>query len=339
MGCFAYIAIGGEDKLLKFEMDPESGELNDRREVMLRGGPGPLAVDPTQGKLYIGLRSVREIVSYGIDDHTGDLTPLGEPALLDADPCYLATDRTGRFLFSAYYGAGKVMVHPLHADGSVGQKPVTEIATAERAHCIRPDPSNRYVLVPHTAGPNLIFQFEFDAESGALTPNRVPKVVPPPGEGPRHYVYHPNQPVVYFSNEQGCSVTAYSFDAERGTLAPFQTLSTLPPSFDGANTCAQIHIHPTGRYLYVSNRGHDSIACFAVDMASGRLTSLGQQSTEPTPRVFGLDPAGNFLFAAGQGSGVLAAYRIDAATGLLDPIAEYKVGERPMWVMLLDLDR
>jgi 6-phosphogluconolactonase len=162
-------------------------------------------------------------------------------------------------------------------------------------------------------------------------------VIPPEGTGPRHYDYHPNEAYVYVVNEQGCSVTAYRFDRAAGTLSPLQTLSTLPEGYRGENSCAQIHIHPSGRFLYAANRGHDSIACFAVDPGSGRLTALGQQPSEPVPRTFGLDPAGHFLYAAGQGTGRLAAYRIDQEQGTLSLLDTYAVGEHPMWVQVLDL--
>ena len=333
--CYAYIALGGEDKLLIFAVNSDDGSLHLQQEISLGGSPGPLAVDPSQQYLYVGLRSTNEIVSFRIDPSNGDLTPFGGAVSLDADPCYLAIDRQGRFLFSSYYGAGKIMVHTINSAGGLAQQPVDVHLTAERAHCIQPDPSNQFVFVPHTAGPNLIFQFRLDSQTGNLTPNSVPRIVPKGGEGPRHYVFHPTKDLVYFSNEQGCSVTAYRLDPEAGTLSFIQTLSTLPDGYAGSNTCAQIHIHPSGRFLYVSNRGHDSIACFAVDDTSGQLTSLGQQPTEPTPRVFGLDPTGRYLYAAGQGSGQLAAYRLDEESGILRPLRTYPVGERPMWVMVL----
>ena len=332
----AYIAVGGENKLLHLRMAEATGQLQSQGALSLNGAPGPLAVDPAQRHLYVGLRSTSELVSFHIDQQTGDLSPFGPTVALDADPCYLATDRRGRFLLSSYYGAGKIAVHPLADDGSIGAQPTAALPTAERAHCIQTDRSNRYLFVPHTAGPNLIFQFHFDEETGTFTPNAVPQVIPLAGEGPRHFVFHPQLDILYFSNEQGCSVTAYRFDVSSGTLSPFQTLSTLPADFAGENTCAQIQIHPSGHFLYVANRGHDSIACYAIDNA-GVLTSRGQQKTEPVPRTFNLDPTGNFLFAAGQGSGVLASYRIDQETGLLQPLTSYDVGERPMWVMLLDL--
>ena len=337
MNHYAYIAVGGGEKILTFKMTPENGELQLLRELTLGGAPGPLAVDPTQRLLYAGLRSTREIVSFRIAPQDGDLSAFGNAVSLDADPCYLSTDRRGRFLLSAFYGAGKVMVHHIGGDGAVESEPVGSYTTAEHAHCIQTDPSNRFAFVPHTVGPNLIFQFKFDADTGKLTPNRVPRVIPDAGAGPRHYTFHPTQDFVYFSNEQGCSVTAYRFDPRDGTLAPIQTLSTLPSAYSGENTCAQIHIHPSGRFLYVSNRGHDSIACFSVDGASGRLALIGQQPTEPIPRTFGLEPVGRYLYAAGQGSGRLAAYQIDGQTGALSQVGIYPTGERPMWVMFLGL--
>lgn len=331
---YAYIAIGGENKLLIYEMDTETGTLTPLDEVALSGAPGPLAFDPQQQFLYAGLRSTREIASFRIDADSGRLTPIGTVSL-DADPCYMSTDRRGRFLLSAYYGAGQVTVHPIGEDGDVGGSAIVSLPTAEHAHCIQTDASNRFAFVPHTAEPNRIFQFEFDEETGVLTPNAEPKVIPEEGVGPRHFVFHPAQDVLYFSNEQGSSVTAYRFNSATGTLTPFQTLSTLPAGYDGENTGAQIHIHPSRRFLYASNRGHDSIACFAIDPNSGELTARGHQPTEPIPRVFNLDPAGRFLFAAGQGSGRLAAYRIDGETGSLQPMTVYPVGERPMWVQIL----
>jgi 6-phosphogluconolactonase len=150
--------------------------------------------------------------------------------------------------------------------------------------------------------------------------------------GPRHYCFHPSLDLVYFSNEQGCSVSAYRLDGATGTLSAIQTISTLPSGFSARNTCSQIHLTPSGRYLYVGNRGHNSIAGFAVD-AAGRLTALGQVSTEPVPSAFALDSAGRFLFAAGSASGRLASYRITVETGALTPLATLAVGQRPQAVL------
>lgn len=333
MAFYAYVAVGGENKILIFQMDRETGELRDRREVALGGGPGPLTVDPEQRFMYVGVRSTCEMASFRIDSGTGSLTHFGT-APLSSDPCYAATDRKGRFVLSSYYRAGKVTVHAIGGDGAVtGQ--VAEVSTAEHAHCIRTDVSNRFVFVPHTMPANAIFQFTFDERTGALTPNAVPKVVAGAGAGPRHFDFHPDKDILYTSNENGSSVTAYHLDPKSGALTPFQTLSALPDGLDGKNTCAKIRIHPSGRFLYVSNRGHDSIAYFSVDSRTGALTSLGQQKTEPTPRAFNLDPTGNFLFAAGQGSGQMEAFRIDPRTGRLQSLAVYPVGKQVAWVLIL----
>ena len=334
MSHVAYIAIGGEEKLLCFDMNPSDGALTLRDEISLGGTPGPLAIDPTRRYLYVGLRSTCQIITFQIEPQTGQLTRLGDPVQLDTDPCYLSTDRTGRFLLAAYYRGGKVTVHPIDDAGAVGPTAVCTVETLPYAHCIQTDPTNRFAFLPHVSTSNTIFQFRFDAATGQLTPNNPPQVTPEPGVGPRHYVYHPTQNILYFSNEQGNSVTAYRLDPNQGTLTPFQTLPTLPADFTGANTCAKIKIDRAGRFLYVSNRGHDSIAGFTVD-ATGWLTAIGQQPTEPTPRAFTLDPSGNFLYASGQGSGNLAAYRINQQSGQLCPLTTYTIGARPMWVMII----
>ena len=329
----AYIAIGGENKLLRFGIDTHQGSLTLLDEIALGGAPGPLAVDPAQRVLYVGLRSTNQLVSYQIDAH-GALTPFGPTVTLDTDPCYLATDRRGRWLLAAYYRGGKATVHPLHPDVTIGDQPACTVETEPFAHCIETDPTNRFAFLPHVAQSNVIYQYHFDETTGQLTPNSPARIAHTPNVGPRHYVYHPTKAVVYFSNEQESSVTAYHLDPQ-GTLTSFQTLSTLPGNFTGENTCAQIHMHPQRHFLYVSNRGHDSIACFAIDEHLGLLTALGQQPTEPIPRAFNLDPSGNFLYVSGQGNGKLTSYRVDQVTGLLHQGATYHVGEKPMWVMVL----
>ena len=191
------------------------------------------------------------------------------------------------------------------------------------------------VLEPpkNNPGPNVIMQFRFDAQSGRLSPNTPLRVEPAGLLGPRHYTFHPSLDLVYFSNEQGCSVTAYRLDRAAGTLAAEQTISTLPGGYTERNTCSQIHLVPSGKFLYVGNRGHNSIAGFAVDAATGHLTAIGQVPTEAVPSAFCIDPAGHFVFAAGTASGRLASYRIDGATGALTPLAVQEVGKRPAAVL------
>ena len=237
-------------------------------------------------------------------------------------------------------------MHRLGADGAVGAPSLAWLATATGAHAIATDRSNRFAFVPHIArlndnvleppknnpGPNVIFQFKYDAQPGSLAPNSPLRVEQTETLGPRHYCFHPNLDLVYFSNEQGCSVSAYRLDNATGTLSAVQTITTLPAGFTARNTCSQIHLTPSGRLLYVGNRGHNSIAEFAVD-TSGRLTPAGQASTEPVPSAFCLDPAGHFVFAAGSASGRLASYRINEETGALTPLTTYAVGQRPQAVL------
>ena len=336
MAHHVYVSIGGEGKILRYGMDPTTGDLIPRGEIPVEGSPGALGVDPPRKVLYAALRSVQCLASYRIDPGTGNLTHVNT-VHAGLNPVYTITDRKGRFLLSSSYGEGQIAVFPLRDDGSIDEEAVERIDTADKAHSISTDPTNRFVFVPHVAGPNLIFQYKFDEKTGRLEPNAVPTVSPKEPEGPRHFCFHPSKDIVYFVNEQGGSVTAYNLDTSLGALSPFQTLSTLPDGFSEESSCAEIRIHPSGAFLYASNRGHDSLAIFAVDGADGSLTALGQQPTEPIPRAFTLDPAGNFLFAAGQGSGKLAAYSIDGASGALSLLKTYDVGNTPSWVEIVDI--
>jgi 6-phosphogluconolactonase len=338
MPYYMYVSLQGEDTLSRFGMDPATGALTRQDDVAVPGGPAPLAVNPARRFMYVGRRGASEVSSFRIDQRTGDLSPVGTVSL-PIDPCFLSTDRTGRFLLSSYYEGKGVAVHPIGNDGAASDPPIERLETARGAHSIQTDPSNRFAFVPHIAGrgPNEIRQFRFDARTGHLTPNTPPRVAPEREVGPRHFCFHPSKNLLYFSNEQGCSVTAYQLDTSAGTLTPLQTVSTLPDGYDGRNTCSKIQITPSGRFLYAANRGHNSIAGFAVDGATGLLTPIGQAASEPVPRAFSLDPAGNFLYAAGIESGRLAAYRVAADTGVLQPLTTYPLGSRPMWVLILSL--
>jgi 6-phosphogluconolactonase len=311
-------------------MDPASGKLERRGEVAVSGRPAPLAIDPSRRVLHVSRRGLPEISSYRIDHSNGGLSFMSTVPL-ETDPCYLSTDRKSKFLLSSYYEGAHVAVHPIGADGAVQYPPTEWHRTARGSHSIQTDRSNRFAFVPQIAGngPNLILQFRFDDETGHLVLNSPPAVAPKEVLGPRHFCFHPSKGILYFSNEQGCSVTGYNFDPEKGTLTAFQTISTLPQGFTGRNTCSQIQIHPSGKFLYAPNRGHDSIACFRVDERDGRLTSLGQAPSEPVPRAFSLDLEGKFLYSAGIESGRLAAFRIDQDTGKLDRMETYEVGKAP----------
>ena len=331
-----YVSLAGDDRIATLALDCATGEFEAIRETEMPGAPGPMTMSPDGGKLYAARRSIREMSSFGIDPSDGRLEHLGAIELA-SDPCFISTDRAGRFLLAAYYTAGAVSVHAIDESGVVLPDPVVWKTTLPKAHCIHLDESNTYTFLPHVGESNTIFQYLFDPDTGQLSDNEPARVDQPEGLGPRHYSYHPNGRFVYFDNEQGSSVTAYGFDRATGTLEPFQTVSTLPGGFDGHNTCAQIWMTPSGRNLYASNRGHDSIAMYAVDGDTGSLTYLGAQPTLSTPRAFGIDPSGSCMLVGGLDTGDMASYRIDPDYGRLAHLATAYVGQQPMWVLITDI--
>jgi 6-phosphogluconolactonase len=344
-----YVGLQDADKIAVFLID-DAGRLAKQSEVPVAGGPSVMAVGIERRVLYVGQRGGPAITTFRIDPKTGGLSAAGTAAQQHA-PTFLAPDRTGRFMLVAYYQGGGAAVFRLAGDGTVGEASQEWLATATGAHAIATDRSNRFAYVPHIArvqdnvleppknipGPNTIMQFRFDAETGRLSANAPPQVAQPDLVGPRHFCFHPGLDLVYFSNEQGCNVTAYRIDPDSGTLAPLQMASTLPAGFDARNTCSQIHLTPSGRFLYVGNRGHNSIAGFSVAPGTGLLTLSGHAATEAVPSAFCLDPEGKFLFAAGTASGRLASYRIDGETGALAPLAVQDVGSRPAAVAAVRL--
>src|SRR3954451_24382830 len=341
-----FVGLQDDDRIASLAIDAATGGLMRRADVPVAGGPSVLALSRDRRVLYSGQRNPGAISSFRIDQRTGALAPQGSVSTGDA-PTFLAPDRTGRYLLSAYYQGGYAAVYPLGPDGAVGAPLLDRQDTAIGAHAIATDPSNRFAFVPHISrvqdnvleppknipGPNFIAQFRFDAETGQLIPNAPFRVEQAELIGPRHYYFHPDRDIVYFSDEQGCSVSVYRLDPATGILSTVQRVSTLPDGYSGRNTCSQIHLTPSSRFLYVGNRGHNSIAGFAVDLATGHLKPLGHASTEAVPSAFGLDPGGNYLFAAGTATGRLASYRIDAETGTLTPLTTYEVGRRPAAVL------
>jgi len=212
-------------------------------------------------------------------------------------------------LLTAYYAADKVTVHRILEDGSLSQQPVQTSFTAEKAHGIAFSADNKTVLVSHT-GANRIYSFHFNEKTGRLLDTQPKFLKTPITHEPRHIMVHPSDNWAYTSNEKGDSISKY--DLNDGQLLLRQTLSTIPTDFDGTkNSTARCEITHNGRFIYVTNRGHDSIAAFEINQTSGEMTSLGQTPTEATPRSFSICPSGNFLYVAGEKSGRIAAYRID----------------------------
>jgi 6-phosphogluconolactonase len=226
-----YVGLQDDDRIDMFAIDRDSGALTKQAEIAGAGGPSVFAIDPDKRTLYVGHRTRPSLASFRIDPATGALSLSGTAVQADA-PTFLAPDRTGRCMLAAYYQGGYAAVYPIAADGTVGAAPTDKQETAIGAHAIATDPSNRFAFVPHIAriqdnvmeppkndpGPNVIMQFRFDAQSGRLAPNSPFRIEQPDLTGPRHYCFHPTLDVVYFSNEQGCSVTAYRLDPAAGTL-------------------------------------------------------------------------------------------------------------------------
>ena len=240
MAHYVYVAAQDDNKIGIYTMDAESGALTHQSDAATPGGPSLLAISPDKRTLYVSHREGLTLSSQRIDPSTGGLTQTGSVPVEDW-PAYIATDRSGRHLTVAFYGGARAGVYPIGDDGELGGPASESVTTVDGAHAILTDRSNRFAYVPHIAyiqdnvleppkniaGPNVIYQYRFDADAGKLTPND-PLVVEMGGFlGPRHYTYHPSLDVVYFSDEQGSSVTAYNMDSE-GRLSAFQTISTLP---------------------------------------------------------------------------------------------------------------
>ena len=339
MSSYLYVPLIEERKFLIFGMDAASGRLRLNRQIQLSARPYQLCADPRQQYLYQQLRSesYSGVASFRIDPASGDVTQIGEVEL-EADACYVVTDRSGRFLLAAYLIAGMVTVHPIGSDGAVRSPACDQRITEIYAHSILTDPSNRYAYVPHVAPTDTIHQFRFDATSGSLRSSRIPRIATTPGRGPRHLAFHPSGRVVYVNEEQSSSVGVYGLDPSSGNLTPLQSLSTLPPGgFQGKNSTGSVRVHPEGKAVYVSNRGHNSIAAFAVDGGTGLLSPLGWVPSQPIPRPLGITSDGRFFFAGSDESRRLSSYRIDEQ-GMLEPLETYEVGEVVSWILPLAFD-
>ena len=338
MPYYMYVALQEDDKILVHTIEPQTGKLTPQAEVSIPGGPFTMAISPDRKFLYVGCRDTPHIASFQINQDSGGITQNGTIPV-EGWPVYIATDRKGKFVLSAYYQGAHVGVHPIGADGSVGDPPIEWLATATGAHAMQTDSTNSYAFVPHIAGngPNAIFQFKFDENTGHLTPNSPAKVEPEEFLGPRHFCFHPSLDVLYFSNEQDCSVTGYRLDTGNGTLSAFQTITTLPEGYTERNTCSQIQVSASGRFLYAPNRGHDSIACFSIDTATGQLTGNGIVGSEARPNALCLGPQDRFLYSAGQESGRMASFSVNSDSGKLTPLETYPLGNAPVWVSITEL--
>ena len=333
-----YIPLTEERRFLVFAMDGESGKITLRQDLDLPAQPWQLCISPDQQYLYQQVRddSYSGVLSFRIDPETGDVAQIGEVDL-ESDACYVSTDKKGRFLFAAYLFPGMVTVHRIDSDGAACGPAVDRQLTDLYAHYITTDNANRFAFVPHVSPTDAIYRFRFDETNGRLTPCAPPRLDTPTGHGPRHLAYHPTLDILYANAEQTSHVTVYRFDTTDGALEPVQSLSTLPEEdFDGVNSTATVRVHPSGKAVYVSNRGHDSIAAFIVDPSTGLLTPAGHSPTKECPRPLGIDPDGDFLYAGSDHSGRVTSHKIDSE-GLLHSLETYDLGMWPSWVLPVKL--
>ncbi|HLG51623.1 MAG TPA: lactonase family protein [Chloroflexota bacterium] len=322
-----------------FQLDLSTGTLLRVRTVMGVPNPSFLALHPSRRFLY-AVNAVPEIddhdggalSAFAIDWSAGDLIFLNRQSTRGAGPCHVSVDQSGQFAFAANYGGGSVAVFPIRDDGRLdpasdfiqhtGASVDPERQRGPHAHSINLTPDGRFALVADL-GIDRLLVYRIDRERGRLIPNDPPFISVSPGSGPRHLDFHPTGLYLYLINEIGSTVTVLAYDGDRGTAREVQTISTLPEGFSGPNTCADIHVHPSGRFVYGSNRGHDSIVIYAVDKATGRLAQIGHQPTlGRTPRNFLITSEGTWLLAANQDSDTIVTFRIDTQTGLLTPVGQ-----------------
>jgi 6-phosphogluconolactonase len=286
--------------------------------------------------------------AFTIDQSTGKLTLLNQVSSGGAWPCHLALDRTGTRVLVANYGAGSVTVLPVRQDGSLeeassfvqhaGSSVNPRRQEAPHAHSVNPSPDNRFILAADL-GLDKVLVYRFDTVKASLVPNKPAFAALAPGAGPRHLAFSPSGSFVYVINELNSSVTVFAYEKESGALTELQTVSTLPDEFEGENSTAEVRVHPSGKFLYGSNRGHNSIAVFTVDPASGKISSRGHVATGgSTPRNFNIDPTGKYLLAANQKSNDVVVFTIDPGTGQLHPTGQQLSVSSPVCVRFLALE-
>ena len=320
-----YTRLGSEG-IYTLKMNGNTGELE---QVSLATGienPSFLALDPSNEHLY----AVCEVgdkdgggacAAFSINQATGELTPINQQSTGGPGPCHLMVDGSDSLVIATNYAGGSVAVLPINDDGSLGER--TEFIQHEgssinpqrqekaHAHSVNIDESNTHAYVCDL-GMDKVFIYDIDHENGKLNPSQQPSVDEVPGQGPRHFTFHPSGKFVYVLNELGCTITAYHLSANGG-LKPIETVGTLPDDWEGDNTTADIHTSPDGNYVYASNRGHHSLVIYEVDSSSGRLTYVGHEQTRgETPRNFAITPDGRFVLAENQDTGTVVTFNRNA---------------------------
>jgi 6-phosphogluconolactonase len=324
--------------IYRVEFDPATGQLGTPELAAKVPSPSFLTVPPNRTHLFC-VCEVNEVkgkpgggvASFALDARTGALKPINQESTVGAGPCYIACDKQGKNVLVANYGGGSVAVLPVDADGRLG--PATAFVQHEgsgadkrrqegpHAHSINLDAANKFAIAADL-GLDKLLVYKFDSAAGKITPNDPPALNLAPAAGPRHFAFHPNGKWAYVNNEIDSTVTALAYDAEKGVFTKLNTLSTLPAPHKG-NSTAETVVHPNGKFVYVSNRGHNSIAIFEVNQETGELKSAGHQGEGiKTPRNFNIDPSGRWMVVANQDGDNLIVYAIDAKTGQLKPTGQ-----------------
>jgi 6-phosphogluconolactonase (cycloisomerase 2 family) len=348
-----------------FQVNRETGAMTPAGAHEMGNSPSCLVVNAAGTRLYsanetdrVGERKEGTVSAFAIDRADGKLTPLNTTNSGGAGPTYVSLHPSGRYLFAANYFGGSVAVLPILADGRLGA--ATDVKTDSgklgparatnapagsfavsghdrtHAHMIEADPTGRFVLHADL-GLDKIFVWKFDAQKGVLTPNDPPSVSLPPGDGPRHFRFHPNGRWLYSIQEEGSNVVLFDFDSQTGRLAARQTISTLPPGFAGTNFCSEILVSPDGRFVYAGNRLHDSIAIFSVG-TDGTLKLIGEEWTRGDyPRSFSFDPTGRFLYCCNQRGDNVIVFRLDPKTGALTFTGHHAAVGNPSSIVFVNL--
>ncbi|MGD9043078.1 MAG: lactonase family protein [Desulfobacterales bacterium] len=346
---------GKGEGIYVYKMDTASGEMeliNTKTDVT---NPSYLAFDPARRGLY----AVNElklfegeptgtISAFSVDPQTGGLKFINKKPTHGTDPCHLTVDKTGRFVLLSNFMSGSVCVLPVRDDGGLddasdfvqhqGSSVDPNRQQGPHAHAVTLDESNRHAFIPDL-GIDRVMVYNFDSKQGKLGSNAILEVPVKPGAGPRHIVIHPNGEWAFLINELDSTITAYRHERDSGKLTEIQTVSSLPLDFKGESTCADIHIAPSGMFVYGSNRGHDSIVIYKIDPHSGMLSYVGHESTQGnTPRNFAIDPSGTFLLVANQDSDTIVTFRIDSQTGKLQSTGQATPVPTPVCIKIIAPD-
>lgn len=351
---FVYVGAargdGEPEGIYVYRLDMASGNLRPVSTVTDVHNPSFLAVHPNGRVLYSidedrsESPSVGAVSAYAIDPATGELTYINRQESHGEGLAHLSTDNQGRFLLTAHYGGGSISVLPILADGSLGE--ATEVIQhsgsgshprqdGPHPHSIYVDPADNFVFVPDL-GLDKVMIYRLDAANGKLVPNDTPWAKVSSESGPRHFAFHTNGRFAYVINELASTITAFNYDSDQGALTEIQTVSTLPEGYTQESLTAEILVHPTGKFVYGSNRGHDSIAIFSVDEATGALSAVGHEPTQGGhPRNFAIDPTGTYLFAENRDNNNIVVFRIHPDTGLLQATGHVIEVPRPVCIKMV----